>query len=131
VLLRFSDTVSIQFALGQFVLGQFGADNSARTIRRGQFGARTLRRQECIINFRKTFSFHFTNILFINPASILAVNFKNRICNPLCNSKKEADSLMQFYTITKLYKIYFKADNVVLMKAIIIDETILLKRKCD
>src|SRR6218665_1954988 len=74
---------------GQFVAGQFVADNSSRTIRRGQFVAKYK------INFIESTAsisatlftpiplplqqysfhqsrFHFINILFTNPASISA-----------------------------------------------------------
>ena len=39
------ETMKIQRVLGEFVAGQFVADNSSRTIRRGQFVARTIRRK--------------------------------------------------------------------------------------
>jgi len=79
---------------GQFGAGEFGADNSARTIRRwtirrGQFGA-TIRLVQFgakyDINFIESSAFnqqypfhqsrfYFSKILFINPASISAIFF--------------------------------------------------------
>src|SRR6218665_1613014 len=79
---------------GQFGAGQFGADYSARTIRRwtirrGQFGA-TIRLGQFgakyDINFIESsafiqrysfhqFRFYFSKVLFINPASISAIFF--------------------------------------------------------
>jgi len=81
---------------GQFGAGQFGADNSARTIwrwtiRRGQFGA-TIRLGQFSakydINFTESsafiqqYSFHqscfyLSNILFFNPVSISAILFSS------------------------------------------------------
>src|SRR6218665_3146439 len=69
---------------GQFGAGQFGADNSARTIRRGQFGVgqfgATIRRGQFGANYNINFIANpaFTQrYFFVNPASFSAIFFIN------------------------------------------------------